>query len=297
MYRYSRTDLLRILRLTARQLASWEKAELVAAAESYSFFDLLQVKKVRDLCARKVRPAVIRESLQAMQKQVAGMENPLVEAGSFIAGHRVAFRHQGRLVEPIAGQFMFDFSPLEKVVMSTPISTPRPEPPSSDVNELFASGIALEEDPNSQAQAIAIYQKVLELDPAHAAAHINLGTLYYNRQEYPLAERHYRHAIEVDQRYALAYFDLGNVLDETGRVNEAIQTYITALQLAPTYADAHYNLALAYEKIKEPRKALRHWRAYVKLDTTGPWAVHARNQIQRILQADGLKMVYSAGRS
>ncbi len=297
MYRYSRADLLRILRLTARQLASWEKAELVAAAESYSFFDLLQVKKVRDLCARKVRPAVIRESLQAMQKQVAGMENPLVEAGSFTTGHRVAFRHQGKLVEPIAGQFMFDFSPLEKVVMSSPISTPRPESPSSDVNELFARGIALEEDPNTQAHAIAVYQKVLELDPAHAAAHINLGTLYYNRQEYPLAEKHYRQAIEVDQRYALAYFDLGNVLDETGRVPEAIQTYNTALQLAPTYADAHYNLALAYEKIKEPRKALRHWRAYIKLDTTGPWAVHARNQIQRILQADGLKMVYSAGRS
>ncbi len=297
MYRYSRADLLRILRLTARQLASWEKAELVAAAESYSFFDLLQVKKVRDLCARKVRPAIIRESLQAMQKQVAGMENPLVEAGSFTTGHRVAFRHQGKLVEPIAGQFMFDFSPLEKVVMSSPISTPRPESPSSDVNELFARGIALEEDPNTQAHAIAVYQKVLELDPAHAAAHINLGTLYYNRQEYPLAEKHYRQAIEVDQRYALAYFDLGNVLDETGRVPEAIQTYNTALQLAPTYADAHYNLALAYEKIKEPRKALRHWRAYIKLDTTGPWAVHARNQIQRILQADGLKMVYSAGRS
>jgi len=296
VYRYSRADLLRILRLTARQLASWEKAELVAAAESYSFFDLLQIKKVRDLCARKVRPAVIRESLQAMQKQVAGMENPLIEAGSFTTGHRVAFRHQGKLVEPIAGQFMFDFSPLEKVVMSTPISTPRPESPPSDVNDLFARGIALEEDPNTQAQAIAVYQKVLELDPAHAAAHINLGTLYYNRQEYPLAEKHYRQAIEVDQRYALAYFDLGNVLDETGRVPEAIQTYNTALQLAPTYADAHYNLALAYEKIKEPRKALRHWRAYVKLDTTGPWAVHARNQIQRILQADGLKMVFSSTR-
>ena len=63
------------------------------------------------------------------------------------------------------------------------------------------------------------------------------------------------------------------------------------MQLAPTYADAHYNLALAYEKIKEPRKALKHWRAYVKLDTIGPWAVHARNQIQRILQADGLKLI------
>jgi len=73
---------------------------------------------------------------------------------------------------------------------------------------------------------------------------------------------------------------------------EAIQTYSTALQLAPTYADAHYNLALAYEKIKEPRKALKHWCAYAKLDTTGPWAMHARSQVQRILQADGLKLVW-----
>jgi tetratricopeptide (TPR) repeat protein len=287
---------LRILRLTARQLVVWEKAGLVAAAESYSFFDLLQIKKVRDLCARKVRPLVIRQSLEAMQKQVAGMENPLLEAGAFTTGHRIAFRHEGKVVEPIAGQFMFDFAPEEKVVTSTPIPTARPEPVPADAAELFARGIALEEDPNSQLQAISTYKQVLELDPGHAAAHINLGTLYYNRQEYALAEEHYRRALEVDPRYALAYFDLGNVLDETGRVAEAISTYSTALQLAPTYADAHYNLALAYEKVKEPRKALKHWRAYVKLDTTGPWAVHARNQIQRILQADGLKLVHGKQR-
>lgn len=294
MYRYSRADLLRILRLTARQLAGWERAGLVAAAENYSFFDLLQIKKVRDLCARKVRPAVIRQSLEAMQKQVAGMENPLLEAGAFSTGHRIAFRHEGKVVEPIAGQFMFDFQTGQRVVTSSTSSTAPiiPEPTPTDVAELFARGIALEEDPNNQTQAIEMYQRVLEFDPDHAAAHINLGTLHYNRQEYALAEKHYRRAIEVDSRYALAYFDLGNVLDETGRVAEAIQTYAIALQLAPTYADAHYNLALAYEKIKEPRKALKHWRAYVKLDATGPWSVHARNQIQRILQADGLKLVY-----
>jgi tetratricopeptide (TPR) repeat protein len=291
VYRYTRADLLRILRLTARQLSAWEKAGLVAAGENYSFFDLLQVKKVRDLCARKVRPAVIRQSLEAMQKQVAGMENPLLEAGALTAGHRIAFRHDGKLLEPIAGQFMFDFSPTEKVITSTPVQEMRPQLVPSDVAELFARGIALEEDPSNQAQAIATYQKVLEMDPQHAAANINLGTLYYNRQEYPMAEKHYRAAIEIDPRYALAYFDLGNVLDETGRVGEAIQAYKTALQLAPTYADAHYNLALAHEKMKEPRKALRHWSAYVKLDTTGPWAAHARSQVQRILKSDGLKLV------
>lgn len=292
VYRYSRADLLRILRLTARQLAAWERAELVAVADAYSFFELLQIKKVRDLCAQKVRPAVIRQSLDAMQKQAAGMENPLLEAGAFTAGHRVAFRHEGKLVEPIAGQFMFDFSARDNVVSSTAAPTAVPGPVPADVAGLFAQGIALEEDPNTQLQAIAAYQRVLELDPDHAAAHINQGTLYYNRQDYRLSEKHYRAAIEIDPRYALAYFDLGNVLDETGRVTEAIQSYNTALQLAPTYGDAHYNVALAYEKIREPRKALKHWRAYVKLDTSGPWAVHARNQIKRILQADGLKLVF-----
>jgi len=283
--------LLRILRLTARQLAAWEKAGLLAAADGYSFFDLLQIKKVRDLCAQKVRPAVIRQSLDAMQKQAAGMENPLLEASAFSAGRRIAFRHGGHVVEPLAGQFMFDFAPHGNVVSTKVVPVSRPNPSPADVAGLFAEGIALEEDPNTQVQAIAAYQKVLELDSEHAAANINLGTLYYNRQDHALAEKHYRAAIAIDPRYALAYFDLGNVLDETGRVAEAIQAYNTALQLAPTYGDAHYNIALAYEKIREPRKALKHWRAYVKLDSNGPWAVHARNQMQRILQSDGLKLV------
>ena len=195
----------------------------------------------------------------------------------------------------IGGQFLMDFAANEKVVSRSVPQAPAqsgPELVENDAAELFSRGITLEENPATQTDAIATYQKVLEIDPQHAAAHINLGTLYYNRQDYALAERHYRSALEIDPRYALAYFDLGNVLDETGRVQEAIQTYKTALQLAPTYADAHYNLALAYERAREPRQALKHWRAYAKLDTSGPWSTHARNQIERILAADTLKVVY-----
>ncbi len=291
---YSRTDLLRILRLAPRQLANWERAGLIAAATSYSFADLLKIKKVRDLCAMRVRPAVIRQSLEAMQKQAAGMQNPLLEAGASSTNkHRVAFRHEGKLFEPIAGQFVMDFATREKLVTSTPIPDTEGTPREDDAAVWFARGIALEEDPAAQSEALAAYQKVLEFQPDHAAAHINLGTLYYNRQDFPSAEKHYRAALQSDPRYALAYFDLGNVLDETGRVQEGIQTYKMAIQLAPTYADAHYNLALAYEKTREPRKALKHWQAYIKLDTTGPWSVHARNQIRRILQADTLKLVHS----
>ena len=288
MHKYLRIDVLRILRITGQQLAGWEKAGLIAPSESYSFFELVQLKKVRDLRAKRVRPAVIRASLDAMLKQVSGMENPLLEAGTFSTGSRVVFRHNGTAVEPLAGQFIMDFDTRTRVLPAK-VSRMRA---AETATELFARGITLEEDANGVEEAIDCYIKVLELDPQHAAAHINLGTLYYNRQDYKNAELHYRKAVEVDPRYALGYFDLGNVLDETGHVEDAIRSYRSAISLAPTYADAHYNLALAYEKTKQSRRALTHWKAYVKLDSAGPWATHARNQIQKILAGEDLKVVF-----
>jgi tetratricopeptide (TPR) repeat protein len=156
----------------------------------------------------------------------------------------------------------------------------------------LSGDILFHRHPNTREEALAVYRKVLNLDPGFAAAHINIGTLLYNRRDFNASEYHYRQAIEADPKYALAHFDLGNVLDETGRVEEAAGAYRTALQLAPTYADAHYNLALAYEKLREPRKALKHWKAYVRLDTKGPWTVHARHQIRHILEGERLKIVY-----
>ena len=288
MNRYHRADVLRILHISAKQLIGWERAGLLTPSESYSFFDLIQVKKVRDLRARKVRPAMIRESLEAMQKQVAGLENPLLEASAMPVRGRVAFRHDGLAMDPIAGQYMMDFSPLGQVVSANV----RPLRNVESAAEYFARGVALEEDPNCHADAIAAYMKVLEIEPNHAAAHINLGTVFYNRGDFNEAEFHYRKAVEVDSRYALAYFDLGNVLDETGRLEEAVKAYKAAILLAPTYADAHYNLALAFEKLKQPRKALLHWRTYTKLDANGPWALHARKQIARTLENEKLKVVY-----
>jgi tetratricopeptide (TPR) repeat protein len=96
----------------------------------------------------------------------------------------------------------------------------------------------------------------------------------------------------MDPNYALAFFDLGNVLDELRRLPEAIEAYKRAITLVPTYADAHYNLALAYERSEQPRRALRHWNAYVKLDPVGPWSNHARGQQKKALAGEPLTIVY-----
>ncbi|MGE0406824.1 MAG: MerR family transcriptional regulator, partial [Candidatus Korobacteraceae bacterium] len=55
MESFGRSDVLRILRITPRQLAQWQKTGLVPVAQQYSFSDLLQMKKIRDLRGERVR--------------------------------------------------------------------------------------------------------------------------------------------------------------------------------------------------------------------------------------------------
>jgi tetratricopeptide (TPR) repeat protein len=161
---------------------------------------------------------------------------------------------------------------------------------------MFLRAVRMEEVPGQLAEAKELYQTILEIHPGHAAAAINLGTILFNERDFAGAERMYRRATESDPEYALAFFDLGNVLDEQLRLDEAIKAYERALELVPQYADAHYNLALAYERLKEPRKALRHWTAYTRLDPTGPWSTHARGQAKKILSGERLAIVTRHGR-
>jgi tetratricopeptide (TPR) repeat protein len=275
------------LRISPQQLAGWERAGLIAAAESYSFYDLLQIKKLSELRAKKVRPGKIRASIDAMQRQVAGMENPFLETGISSHGSRLTFRHQGHELDPVAGQFLLDFD-RPKIVEAR---SARPRTAESAA-EMFVAAVAMEEDPARQQEALETYRRVLELDSKHAAACINVGTIFYNQQNYREAERHYQRAIEIDPRYALGFFDLGNVLDETGRLEEAVDAYKSAIAIVPNYADAHYNLALAFERLRRPRKALTHWRAYVKMDPVGAWSNYARGQIQKILEGEKLTIVW-----
>jgi tetratricopeptide (TPR) repeat protein len=289
--RYSRQDVLRILRLHAKQITAWERAGLIEAGESYSFQDLVKLRKLRDLRANRVSVANIRASVDAMQA-VSGMSNPLLEATASRRGSRVLFRHSGAVMEPIARQFVFDFeAPAPGELSAVPNTSANPIALESRVSALFLQAVQLEESGQTE-DAAEGYERVLHLDPHHAPSSINLGTICYNRRAFRRAEELYRRATVSDPGYALAFFDLGNVLDELERLPDAIEAYRNAIRLVPKYADAHYNLALAYEKVKEPRQALKHWRAYLKLDTVGPWAVHAHNQMQRILQFDILKLVY-----
>ena len=295
MTSFSRQDVLRILQISSRQLQGWERAGLIAQRETYTFQDLGQLRTLRVLREDDVPAASIRHSIAAMQA-VAGLSNPMQEASLVRTGTRLAFRCDGAMMDPIRRQLLFDFERVEHQPTATAevcLLRPAGEGRERGIQELFIAAVQAEEAGEKQG-AISLYEQMLELDPDYAPGYINLGTIYFHLRQFVQAEELYRIATVKDPGYVLAFFDLGNVLDELERPDESIAAYLRAVDLAPRYADAHYNLALAFERKGEHRAALRHWRAYVKLDRTGPWAEHARGQIRKLLDKEKLNVVWHA---
>lgn len=295
--RYCRQDVLRILHLHARQLMAWERAGLISSNEYYSFEELGQLRTLRDLQATtRISAKSIRASVDAMQR-TAGVRNPLMETSAVRRGSRLVFRYGGALVDPLTQQLAFDFEISDKrqlsVVRSGGQSLARQ---AAEVQEMFLRAVKLEESATTIRSAAEIYEAILAVQPEHAPALINLGTIHYNMREYVEAERLYRRATLADSSYALAFFDLGNVLDEMQQLDQAAAAYEKAVALVPQYADAHYNLALAYERQGHRRRALRHWLMYVRLDPSGPWSSHARDQARKILNTEKLSIVSRGGR-
>jgi DNA-binding transcriptional MerR regulator len=309
--RFTRQDLCRILRVSDRQLATWQRKGLVPAAEAYNFSDLLTLKTIRELRKNHVPIKRIQRSLEAMRHKLGEVEHPLSELKISLDGRQILVNYEGTKLEPVSGQFRFDFETrrggasvrilkpgataresgggprLDGAGAATTVGSASPTNPvrvltsKQEAEAWFAEGLRLEEQPENLEHAIAAYRQAIALNPEAAGAFINLGTIYYNLHRLSDSENCYRAAAEIDPQYALAFFNLGNVFDERGGLEEARRNYDEALRINPQYADAHYNLALLLEKLGQRGKALHHWRRYLKLDPGSPWAAYARQQLAR----------------
>ena len=294
--RFTRQDLCRILRVSDRQLATWQRKGLVPAAETYNFSDLLTLKTIRELRKNDVPIKRIQRSLEAMRHKLGEVSHPLSELKISLDGRQILVDYEGTKLEPVSGQFRFDFETRRgggsvrvlkpgatagAATTSASPAAPRVLTAKQEAEGWFAEGLHLEEQPDCLEQAIAAYREAIALNPEAAGAFINLGTIYYNMHRLGDAENCYRAAAEIDPQYALAFFNLGNVFDERGSLEEARKNYDDALRINPQYADAHYNLALVLEKLGSRGKALHHWRRYLKLDPGSPWAAYARQQLAR----------------
>jgi len=285
---FTREAARRLLKVSEKQLKSWEQQKLVQPAVSYGFRELLALRTLIKLRHSKVPPRQIRLALQALIKKLRGVEDPLTELKLYAHGKKIRVELEGHSMDAESGQLLLDFDPAElsRLLEFRPKENPRAEREQRQAAEhWFQRGLDLEATGAPAPQAIEAYCKAIELDPGSAGALVNLGTIYFNARDFTLAERYYVLATEADPDYALAHFDLGNLCDERGDRIRALEHYQAALRIAPNYADAHYNVALLYQSAQQPMKAVRHWMAYLKLDPSSEWAAIARRELSKLREA------------
>jgi tetratricopeptide (TPR) repeat protein len=282
---YSRQETRRLLKLSEKQLASFEAQKLVPAREHYGFKELLALRTIIKL-RQAHRPVLqIGRAVEALSAKLQYVEDPLTDLKLYADGKRIRVEVDGRSMEAESGQLLLNFNQAELTKLlefRAPVSQAAERDQRATADRWFQKGLELEQTGATHAEVIEAYEKAISLDPRAAGAMVNLGTLHFNARNWRDAERFYVMALEADPEYPLAHFDLANLYDERGDRTQAIHHYQAALAISPNYADAHYNLALLFQGSNQPMKALRHWTTYLKLDPASTWANVARRELAKL---------------
>ena len=284
---YTRKEVCRLLKIENRQLRSWERQQLIPPLTEYRFSDLLVLKKIVVLRSKNAHPRAIKHALHAVRERLR--DHPAEDVQVYQDGRRVHVKIGKHRMDPLSGQFLFDFDEAE---LNKLLQLPKSQKSGGaiaekvrnklEADQWFEKGLELEQTGAPCEQIIEAYRRASELDPQSAAALVNLGTVFFNGHAWADAEAHYKKALEIDPNYALAHFNLGNLYDERGDSQNALQHYDEALKLHPAYADAHYNIALLYQGLRDFLSAMRHWRAYLKLDSASTWAQIAQRELAKL---------------
>jgi tetratricopeptide (TPR) repeat protein len=133
-------------------------------------------------------------------------------------------------------------------------------------------------------EAMAHYQRAVELAPHYATAHYNLGGVLRQKGQLDKAIAEFRRALEIQPVYSMAHYNLGEVLRQEGAVDEAIAHYRRALESHPDYAEAHNSLGNALLRKGQVDEALVHLRQALELH---PDRAEDHNNIANVLWQKG----------
>ncbi len=271
-----------MLHISERNLRSWERLGLVPAADTYSFRELIALRTIGELRARRIPLRKIGRAVESLKQRLLEVRDPLAELKIFSDGRNIAVRVAGQNMEALTGQILFDFDTAELASVQSLPPQPPPPPRERDSEACFQKGLFLEETGAPIEEAVDAYLQAVEYNPQAAGALVNLGTIRYRLRQFKEAEDYYTRALLADANYPLAHFNLGNLYDERGDLSKAHQCYEAALRINPRYGDAHFNLALLCERRGDVLRAVHHWKAYLKIDSTGNWAEIARRQLEKL---------------
>jgi tetratricopeptide (TPR) repeat protein len=114
-------------------------------------------------------------------------------------------------------------------------------------------------------EAIAHFQKALEIQPDNARVHNNLGNALLQNGQLDEAIAHFQKALEIQPNLAVVHDNLGAVFLKKGQIDEAIAQFRRALDIQPGLVEAHYNLGLALFQKGQLDSAIAHFAKVLEI--------------------------------
>jgi Flp pilus assembly protein TadD len=194
--------------------------------------------------------AAERAALQAgdTATAIAGLEKAIATTPGSAEAHlllgQAYFRAQRK--DEASQQFMAGFSLDPKAVL--PLET-------KDVDELLLAGNA-HSSLDQLGEALAVYQAVLQLNPQKAAAHTNIGVVYYQAGRFDDAIAELKKALEIEPDDAETYYMLGATYVQQQKLDDAEKAFNQAIELKPDLAAAYTGLGNVYLVRKNTDKAV-----------------------------------------
>jgi protein O-mannosyl-transferase len=131
--------------------------------------------------------------------------------------------------------------------------------------------------------AIASYERVIEINPNSADAHYHLGIACWRNHEWDKAMVEYNRAIEIKPDFTFAYYSRGIGYGSLRDWNKSIADFTRAIGLKPDYADALYKRGNLYWMIEEWDKAIADYTRVIGIEPNNAQAYFNRGVVYGML--------------
>jgi len=120
------------------------------------------------------------------------------------------------------------------------------------------------------AEALALYQEILAINPNLAFVHFNIGNCHYHLQDFEAALRSFREAVRLKPDFFEAYTNLANTYGKLKRYDEAIPVIENAIRSHPANGPLFLSLGLLYLDSGQGAKAIKCLEKAVSADPKNP---------------------------
>ena len=132
-------------------------------------------------------------------------------------------------------------------------------------NVLNSRGMARETLENFE-QAIADYNKAIEINPEYGNAYNNRGNIKAKQADYKGAIKDYNKAIELNSQFVEAYCNRGIARENLGDHSKALEDFDRAIELNPEYIDGYLRRAMLRQDSGDCAGAIRDFDKVIEIE-------------------------------